>query len=80
MFDNLPAITLADLKKGDAVIVNGTAGADASRVTAATIITGDAEVMQQMQRSQRGQGRPGNMSPGLPGNVTGGGTGDREQP
>ena len=80
MFDNLPAITLADLKKGDAVIVNGTAGADASHVTAATLITGDAEVIQQMQRSQRGQGRPGNMSPGLPGSVIGGGTGDREQP
>ncbi len=80
MFDNLPAITLADLKKSDAVIVTGTAGADASHVTAATLITGDAEVIQQMQRSQRGQGRPGNMSPGLPGIAPGGGTGDREQP
>ncbi|HEY0385694.1 MAG TPA: hypothetical protein VGC64_06760, partial [Pyrinomonadaceae bacterium] len=80
MFENMPSITVADLKKGDAVLIMGTTGADAARVTAATLITGDAEVIQQMQRFQRGQGRPGNMSPGLPGNVVGGGTGEREQP
>ncbi|HEX8491808.1 MAG TPA: hypothetical protein VF658_03110 [Pyrinomonadaceae bacterium] len=82
MLENLPAITVADLKKSDAVIITGTAGADASRVTAATLITGDAEVLQQMQRFQRGggRGRQDNLSPGLPGTVIGGGTGEREQP
>jgi hypothetical protein len=80
MFENMPPITVADLKKGDAVLITGTTGADAAHVTAATLITGDAEVIQQMQRFQRGQGRPGNMSPGLPGNVVGGATGEREQP
>jgi hypothetical protein len=79
MFENLPPITIADLKKGDAVMIMGTTGADAARVTAATLITGDAEIIQQLQRFQRGQGRPGNMSPGLPGNVIGG-QGEREQP
>lgn len=81
-FENLPAITVADLKKSDAVIITGTTGADASRVTAATLITGDAELLQQLQRFQRGggRGRPDNMSPGLPGTVIGGGTGEREQP
>lgn len=80
MFDNFPTITVAELKKGDAVIVMGTTDADASRVTAATLITGDAEIIQRMQRFQRGRGGRDNMSPGLPGNVSGGGTGEREQP
>lgn len=81
MYENFPAITTADLKKSDAVMVMGTAGADAARVTAATLITGDAELLQQMQRQQRGGGgrnRSDNASPGLPGTVIGGGTGDRE--
>lgn len=81
MFDSFPVITIAELKKGDAVIVMGTTDADASRVTASTLVTGDAEIIQRMQRNQRGgRGRGDNMSPGLPGNVGGGGTGDREQP
>lgn len=78
MLENLPAITVADLKKGDAVIVTGTSETDDSHVTAATLITGEAEILQRMQRFQRGEGRPGNMSPGLPGGVVGGGTGDSE--
>lgn len=77
MFDNFPTITIADLKKGDAVMVTGTTGADASRVTAATLITGDAEIIQRFGRGG-GRGRAGNMSPGLPGTVIGGGTGDRD--
>jgi hypothetical protein len=77
MLENLPAVTVAELKKGDAVIVTGTTETDDSRVTAATLITGDAEIMQRLQRFQRG-GRDGNMSPGLPSGVAGGGTGDPE--
>lgn len=79
LFENLPAITLSDLKKGDAVIVTGTTGADASRLTAASIVAGDAEFLRRMQRFQRGPGARGNMSPGLPGNVMGGNTGS-DQP
>lgn len=78
MLENLPAITLADLKKGDAVIVSGTSESDEAQVTAASIITGDAETIQLLQRFQRGGGRDGNMSPGLPSGVAGGGTGDSE--
>ena len=78
MFENMPAITIAELKKGDAVLVMGTTGADASRVIAATLITGDAEIIQRMQRSQRGRSRSETTSPGLPGGIVGGGTGDRE--
>jgi hypothetical protein len=80
MLDNLPAITIAELKKGDAVIVTGTSETDDARVTAATLITGDAELMQRLQRFQRGGGRDGNMSPGLPSGVAGGGTGGDPEP
>jgi hypothetical protein len=81
MFDNLPAVTVADLKKGDAVNVTGTPGADASHVTAITLVTGDADTLRRMQAGQRGgQGGRG-MSPGLPGDVIGNGQGgDRVPP
>jgi len=69
MLDTLPQLQLAELKKGDAIMVTGTSEADDSRVTAASLITGDAEIL---QRFQRGGGRPGEMSPGLPGGVVGG--------
>jgi hypothetical protein len=80
MFESMPAITISDLKKGDAIMVTGTTGTDASRVMAATLITGDADILQRMQRFQRGSGRAEDMSPGLPGGVVGGGTGERERP
>lgn len=81
MFENFPVITAAELKKGDAVMVTGTGTNDASRVMAATLITGNAELLQLLQR--RSGGRPEGMSPGLPSGVMGGGTGsepDRPQP
>jgi hypothetical protein len=79
MLENLPPLAIAELKKGDAVMVTGTSEGDDSDVTAATLITGDAELLQLLQRFQRGGGgRSGNMSPGLPGGVMGGGTGDPE--
>jgi hypothetical protein len=83
MIQNLPAITLADLKKGDVVIVTGSpTGANNSRLTAMTLITGDADFIRRLMQFQ---GRPnrdgGNMSPGLPSDVVGGGTTTtREQP
>lgn len=81
MFENLPAVTVSDLKKGDVVMVTGTpAVGDASRVTAIMLITGDPELMRRLQQFQGpGAGQRG-MSPGLPGDVVGGGTGDRSQP
>jgi hypothetical protein len=78
MLENLPPIAIAELKKGDAVIVSGTSETDDSQVTAASIITGDAETIQLLQRFQRGGGRDGQMSPGLPSGVAGGGTVDPE--
>ena len=79
MLESFPVITAAELKKGDAVMVTGT-GATDSRVMAATVITGNAEILELLQRRP---GRPEGMSPGLPSGVMGGGTGsepDRPQP
>jgi Cu/Ag efflux protein CusF len=79
MLESLPAITVADLKKGDTVLVNGTTtGADQSRVTAVTLMTGEAEFLRRMQGGPNRNDGPTN--PGLPGDVLGGGTGNREQP
>lgn len=80
MFDNLPAVTVADLKKGDAVVITGTNGADAGRVTAASLVTGDAEFFRLLQRFLRGPGAGGPSSTGLPGDIIGGNTGARDQP
>jgi hypothetical protein len=80
IFESLPVIALADLKAGDAVMVTGTAGGDSDRVTAVTLLTGDAELLTLLQRFGRGQGQRGNMSPGLPGNVMGGNTGGSDEP
>ena len=82
MFESLPAVTLTDLKKGDAVVVTATTGADDAHVTAISLVTGEADVMRRLQRGT--DGAPRGMSPGLPGDVLGGGTGTelrgREQP
>jgi hypothetical protein len=79
MFDSLPAVTLAELKKGDGVLITATPGADASTVTAVSIVAGDAEVLRRMQQ-RGGEGRQRGMSPGLPGDVIGGGTGGNREP
>lgn len=79
MFDSLPTITLAELKKGDGLLITATPGADASSVTAVSIVTGDAEFLRRMQQ-RGGEGRQRGMSPGLPGDVIGGGTGGNREP
>jgi len=81
MFDSLPAVTLAELKKGDAVVVTVTAGADASRATVISLVTGPAETIRAMQQFQRGGDGPrGPNSPGLPGDALGGGQGPTREP
>jgi hypothetical protein len=77
MIASLPAITVADLKKGDTVFVQASEGAESSRVTAIMLITGDATFMSRFL--QQGPNR-GPQSPGLPGDVIGGGVGPAERP
>lgn len=81
MFDSLPAVTLAELKKGDMVVVTITPGADASHATVVSLVTGSAETIRTMQQFQRGgDGQRGPNSPGLPGDVLGGGQGPTREP
>ena len=81
MFDNLPAITLNDLKKGDAVLITGTnSAAGALQVTAVSVISGEGELLQFLQRAQGAGNGSSNMSPGLPGNVSGGNAADDDEP
>jgi len=81
MFDSLPAVTLAELKKGDAVVVTVTPGADAARATVISLVTGPTETIRAMQQFQRGgDGQRGPNSPGLPGDVLGGGQGPTREP
>ncbi len=71
LFRGLPVITAADLKKGDAVLVTGTPGADAAHLTAIILLTGEADFLGRLQRLGTRDGQ--NASPGLPGDVLGGG-------
>jgi Cu/Ag efflux protein CusF len=81
MFESLPAVTLAELKKGDAVVVTVTPTADPARATVVSLMTGSAEVLRSMQQFQRGGDAPrGPNSPGLPGDVIGGGQGPTREP
>jgi Cu/Ag efflux protein CusF len=80
MFDSLPAVTLAELKKGDAVVVTVTPGADASQATVVSLVTGPAETIRAMRQFQGGDGPRGPNSPGLPGDVLGGGQGPTREP
>ena len=77
MFESLPAAAVADIRKGDAVVVTATPGADASRATAITLVTGGVDFLRRLQQLQRGtEGNPRRMSPGLPSDVLGGGLGN----
>jgi hypothetical protein len=81
MFESLPAVTLAELKKGDGVVITVTPGADVSRATVVSLVTGASETIRAMQQFQRGGDGPrGPNSPGLPGDVLGGGQGPTREP
>lgn len=78
---DLPEITAAELKKGDAVLIVATGAVDAASLTAVTITAGDGDLERFLQRTEGG--RDGNLSPGLPGNVSGGnavGSDDGDEP
>jgi len=46
MFDQLPAVSLSDLKIGDEILVSSTKSADPNRVTAIAIVTGVGPLLQ----------------------------------
>lgn len=59
MFDNLPPITAAELKKGDAIIVSSTTGVDPTRVTAIRLAAGVEPILNRPQP----QAQPGRQAP-----------------
>jgi hypothetical protein len=78
-FENMPAVTLAELKKGDAVLITATsADGAAAPITAVTVTTGAAELQEYWQRAGGNGNR--NMSPGLPGNISGGNDAGDDEP
>lgn len=79
MFENLPPIKIADLKKGDAALITATASGSA-QMTAVSIVTGAAEMQQILQQAQGGGRGRRNMSPGLPGSAGGGSAGSDDDP
>lgn len=77
MIESLPAISLHDLKKGDMIFVVGTHQRDESKLTAITILTGNAEFLSRLLQTEAGRGP---QNPGLPGDILGGGVGNRDEP
>src|SRR5206468_2913180 len=53
MFDQLPALTLQELKVGDFILVSSTKGAEPTRVTAIAVVSGVGPLL---QGSQSGRG------------------------
>ncbi len=67
MLERLPTISLADVKVGDTIIVSSTKGADATRLTAISLISGADTLLNMMAARQQqagGQAAP-NPSAGL---------------
>ena len=68
MLERMPVLTLADIKPGDVLAVSSTIGADATRLTAITLVTGVEVVLAAMQSPGATRREP-NLSTGLPAGV-----------
>lgn len=73
MLEQLPTIALADVKVGDTIIVSSTAGADPSRLTAITLVSGADTLLNLLAARQPQAGQPAGANPGA--NVGGAGIG-----
>jgi hypothetical protein len=65
MLERMPAVTVAELKPGEMVIVSSTAGADPAHATAIALVTGVDALLQGAATGPRGTGAQG-TSLGLP--------------
>lgn len=61
MLERLPTITAADLKVGDTIVVSSTKGADVTRLTAITLVSGADTLLNMMAARQPAQ--PGQAAP-----------------
>ena len=69
MLDRLPRITAAEVKPGDIIVVSSTNGADPSRLTAITLISGADTLLTMVAPKPAGAGQP-NPAAGLGSGVT----------
>ncbi|MCL5742951.1 MAG: hypothetical protein M1541_03345 [Acidobacteria bacterium] len=65
LLERMPALSLSELKQGDAVIISSTAGADPSRVTAITLVAGVEPLLTAAPRGSQ-VGGMWNFDMGLP--------------
>jgi len=61
MMDRMPSFPLADIKKGDALIISSSAGSDPARVTAITVVAGVEQVLTAAPESARQLGGMWNL-------------------
>ena len=72
MLERLPAVTLAELKPGQMIVVSSTVGADPTRVTAIQLVSNVEPLVAMMSRRPGGPGGGGGMGGGM-GAAAGGG-------
>ena len=63
MLERLPTIAFADVKVGDTIIVSSTKGADATRLTAISLITGADTLLNMLAARQQQAGGPATPNP-----------------
>ena len=63
MLERLPTIAIADVKVGDTIIVSSTKGADPSRLTAISLISGADTLLNMIAARQQQQGGPATPNP-----------------
>ena len=66
MFDQLPAVTLSELKPGESILISSTKGAEPTRVTAIAIVSGVGPLLQSNQAGRPAAVSLGAMSLGGP--------------
>jgi hypothetical protein len=66
MFDQLPALSLAELKPGESILISSTKGADPARVTAIAVVGGVGPLLQNSQGGRPAAVSLGAMSLGGP--------------
>jgi hypothetical protein len=66
MFDQLPLVTLAELKPGESILISSTKGADPARVTAIAVVSGVGPLLQNNQGGRPAAVSLGAMSLGGP--------------
>ncbi|MEP6718348.1 MAG: hypothetical protein ABJB21_04355 [bacterium] len=63
MLERLPTITIAEVKVGDTIIVSSTKGADPTRLTAISVISGADTLLNMMAARQQAAGQPSTPNP-----------------